>query len=69
MEVFLALSYYESRLKVDPSNLIEVENRLQFCEKLGIKNLIIESGKSNLNLNSKLVTLKFIFEPILSPRI
>lgn len=54
MEVFLNLPYYESRLKVDPFNLIEVERSLRFCEKLGIENVIIESMKSNLNLSSKI---------------
>ena len=54
MEVFIVLPYYESRLKVDPSNLKEIESILRFCKKLGIKNLIIESMKSNLNLSSKI---------------
>ena len=54
MEGFLDLAYYESRLKVDPYKLEEIENKLQFCERLGIKNIIIESMKSNVKLNSKI---------------
>jgi len=36
------LSYFESRLPVDIENIDEINNRLKFCEQLGIKNIILE---------------------------
>ena len=36
------MSYFESRLKVDFEDLKEIEKRLTFCEKLDLKNLILE---------------------------
>ena len=36
------MSYFESRLPVDIKNITEIENRLKFCEELGIKNIILE---------------------------
>jgi len=36
------LSYFESRLPVDIKNINDIENRLKFCEELGIKNIILE---------------------------
>jgi RNase P/RNase MRP subunit p30 len=36
------LSYFESRLPVDIKNINEVKERLEFCEELGIKNIILE---------------------------
>ena len=36
------MSYFESRLPVDITKINEIENRLKFCEELGIKNIILE---------------------------
>ncbi|MBY8981818.1 MAG: hypothetical protein KGD57_02650 [Candidatus Lokiarchaeota archaeon] len=36
------MSYFESRLKVDFGNLTELEKKLKLCERLGIKNIILE---------------------------
>jgi RNase P/RNase MRP subunit p30 len=44
------LSYFESRLPVDINNFTEIHEKLELCEKLGIKNIILESKK-----NTKLI--------------
>ena len=36
------MSYFESRLPIDIKNINEIENRIKFCEELGIKNIILE---------------------------
>jgi RNase P/RNase MRP subunit p30 len=41
-------------LKVDVNNFEEIENKLQFCENLRIKNVVLESKNSNLKFNLKL---------------
>jgi len=38
----LFLSYFESRLPADFDNFTEMLKKLEFCEKLGIKNVILE---------------------------
>jgi RNase P/RNase MRP subunit p30 len=43
------LSYFESRLKISFGNLEEVRHILTFCEKLGIKNLILEPINNSNN--------------------
>ncbi|MFW9973131.1 MAG: RNase P subunit p30 family protein [Candidatus Odinarchaeota archaeon] len=43
------MSYFESRLLADIDNFTEVIEKLEFCEKLGIKNVILEP-KDNLNI-------------------
>ncbi|MFX1589868.1 MAG: RNase P subunit p30 family protein [Promethearchaeota archaeon] len=48
------MSYFESRLRINFDNLEEVRHTLTFCEKLGIKNLILEPIK---NLNNYKVEL------------
>ena len=39
---FFSLSYFESRLRVNFNDFNEIKEKLEFCEKLGIKNLILE---------------------------
>ncbi len=41
------LPYFESRLPVDFDDLNDIQKKLKFCEKLGIKNVILEP-KNNL---------------------
>lgn len=36
------MSYFESRLRVDFNNIFDIRNKLEICEKLHIKNLILE---------------------------
>ena len=36
------MSYFESRLKVNVYDLDEIQRKLEFCEKLGIQNIILE---------------------------
>jgi len=40
------LSYFESRLPVDINNFTEILEKLEFCEKLGIKNIILEPKRN-----------------------
>ncbi len=39
---FFSLSYFESRLRVNFNDFNEIKEKLEFYEKLGIKNLILE---------------------------
>ena len=39
---FIFLPYFESRLKVNIKDFDEIEKKLEFCKKLGIRNLILE---------------------------
>jgi RNase P/RNase MRP subunit p30 len=48
------LSYFESRLPVDFDNFTEISKKLEFCEKLRIKNIILEPKK-----NTKLISPQF----------
>ncbi len=36
------MKYFESRLKVNFNNIGEIKERIEFCERLGIKNVILE---------------------------
>lgn len=49
------MSYFESRLRVNFDNLKEIEEILVFCEKLDIKNLILEPKNDirNISLEKK----------------
>lgn len=42
MEVPIFLSYFESRLRVNFENINEIKKKLDFYERLGVKNLILE---------------------------
>ncbi len=44
------MSYFESRLRITFDNIEEVRHILTFCEKLGIKNLILEPINNSNNL-------------------
>jgi RNase P/RNase MRP subunit p30 len=48
------LSYFESRLKVNFNNINEINEKLNICEKLGIRNVIIESTNYFKEINPKL---------------
>ncbi|MFX1408750.1 MAG: RNase P subunit p30 family protein [Promethearchaeota archaeon] len=43
------MSYFESRLKVNFENIDELNKKLEFCKVLGIKNLILETVKSQIS--------------------
>lgn len=45
----MLLSYFESRLPVDFDKITEMFKKLEFCERLGIKNVILEP-KNDLNI-------------------
>jgi RNase P/RNase MRP subunit p30 len=47
------LSYFEGRLKVNFENLDEIKETLKLCEKLRIKNLILEPENNILEINPK----------------
>ena len=48
------MSFFESRLRVDFENIEEVKKSLNFCEELGIKNLILEPKKATPQIFSEL---------------
>jgi RNase P/RNase MRP subunit p30 len=48
------LSYFESRLRVDFRNFNEIKKKIEFCEILGIKNLIIEPENTIKRIDPKL---------------
>jgi len=66
-EVILYLSYFESRLLANFDNFNDILEKLEFCEKLGIKNVILEPKnniiaiplelKSKIRLETKINTL------------
>ena len=45
------MSYFESRLRVNFGNLKEIEKIIKFCEKLDLKNLILEPINDNLTIS------------------
>jgi len=45
------LSYFESRLRVNFDDLNEIKEKLELCEKLGIKNLILEPKDDVQNIS------------------
>lgn len=45
------MSYFEARIKVDFENFDEIKKTLNLCEKLRIKNLILEPRKNILDIN------------------
>jgi len=45
------LSYFESRLRVNFDDLNEIKEKLELCEKLGIKNLILEPKEDVQNIS------------------
>ncbi|MFX0017712.1 MAG: RNase P subunit p30 family protein [Promethearchaeota archaeon] len=49
------MSYFESRLRINFDNLEEVRQTLNFCEQLGIKNLILEPIKNSNNYKAELL--------------
>ena len=59
------MSYFESRLVVNVDDIIDVQNRLKFCEELGIRNVILEP-KNNLKIISSELKTKIEKERKLS---
>jgi RNase P/RNase MRP subunit p30 len=55
------LPYFESRLRLNPRNFREVEQKLGFCRDLGIRNIIIEfeNGINRISTPLKEVFSKF----------
>jgi RNase P/RNase MRP subunit p30 len=47
------LSYFESRLSIVTKNLNKIKQQLEFCEKLGLKNLILEPENSIKNIQAE----------------
>ena len=47
------MSYFESRLPLNFDDFNDIQNRLNFCERLGIKNIILESQGKIVPLNLK----------------
>ena len=49
------MSYFESRLRINLKNFSYIKKKLAFCERLGIKNLILEpiNDIRRISLNSK----------------
>ncbi len=45
------MSYFESRLRVNFDDLNEIKKKLELCEKLGIKNLILEPKEDIQNIS------------------
>ena len=45
------MSYFESRLRVNFDDLNEIKEKLELCEKLGIKNLILEPKDDVQNIS------------------
>ena len=69
------MPYFESRLRLNPSNFGEVEHKLNFCRVLGINHLIIEfeNGPSKITpelktLISKFSTLKLYYRTTIKPK-
>ncbi|MFX1493863.1 MAG: RNase P subunit p30 family protein [Promethearchaeota archaeon] len=69
------MSYFESRLKINLNNLEEVRHILTFCEKLGIRNLILEPINNSNNLKvdlfnkiKKITNINIYYRFNLTPR-
>ena len=58
---FFSLSYFESRLRVNFNDINEIKEKLEFCEKLGIRNLILEPIKKvqTISVDLKALIKKF----------
>ncbi|MBY9003016.1 MAG: hypothetical protein KGD73_03510 [Candidatus Lokiarchaeota archaeon] len=48
------MSYFESRLRLDMENFEEIKNKFSVCEKLGIRNVIVEPVGNFRNLGTDL---------------
>lgn len=48
------MSYYESRLRLNMENFEEMKNKFIICEKLGIKNVIVELDRNYKNIGVEL---------------
>jgi len=69
------MSYFESRLRLNPSNFEDIEQKLNFCRDLGINNLILEfeSGESKIKPElkekiSKFSTFKIYYRTNIKPK-
>lgn len=55
------MSYFESRLRLDMENFEEIKNKFSICEKLGIRNVIVEPVENfrtlGIDLREKLTSL------------
>ncbi len=47
------MSYFESRLKINLNDFVEIERKLKFCQELRITNLILEPKNDTIKLNSE----------------
>ncbi len=48
------MSYFESRLLVNFDDFNEIQKKLKFCEKLGIKNVVLEPRGNQLSIPSNI---------------
>ncbi|UCD01067.1 MAG: hypothetical protein JSV23_09300 [Promethearchaeota archaeon] len=48
------MSYFESRLLANFDDFNDITEKLEFCEKLGIKNVILEPKSNQLTISSKI---------------
>jgi RNase P/RNase MRP subunit p30 len=74
-EVTFLMSYFEARLRLNPRNLEEVKQKLQFCRDIGINNLILEfdngTNKINAEIREKIgnfSTLKCYYRTTINPK-
>ena len=70
------MSYFESRLRLNLRNFEDIEQKLNFCKNLGIKNLILEFENDVKNITpelkekiSKISTLKLYCRKTIRPKI
>jgi len=69
------MSYFESRLRLNLRNFEDIEQKLNFCKDLGIKNLILEfeNGAKNITIElkekiSKSSALKIYYRTTIKPK-
>ena len=69
------MSYFESRLRLNLSNFDDIQQKLNFCKDLGIKNLILEFENVVKNITpelkekiSKFSTIKLYYRTTIRPK-
>ncbi len=69
------MSYFESRLRLNPRNIEDIEQKLNFCKDLGIRNLILEFENNTKNITtelkekiSKFSALKIYYRTTIKPK-
>ena len=69
------MSYFESRLRLNLRNIEDIEQKLNFCKDLGIRNLILEFENNTKNITtelkekiSKFSALKIYYRTTIKPK-